>query len=396
MNIQAVSPCNSCNYNPAHKASYVTLCEKNYGERIAQDVIGNFNTKILPELRKTAFIESRALIKSAGAGRVIMNPEDYRSNVNFFTLAGGSGSRFSELAQAVGDYNKMNFPFKIGKDKDIHILDFVLTMGKYFIEDTGVNTIMSSSQTGSFGDIISFYQTNAIKDTIVCCGDNVFGDSAFDIMGFFTKEINNPNKHLALVGTVRTPEEVAKRFGVLEVEGAMSDEVLKLKIISEKPELETAQALAIDGQNIANTGLFYISKEAMEKLMAEIQSGANNIRKNDTEKYELADTIKYVHSMIPQWFGRNSSEGADVKIVEQWEDVGEPKALYRCADSVKKGLYINDFPKKLRNNLRWSFAHRVHLDPESEYPYINFSKSLQIATKQFEDAKEVEGVNIII
>ena len=397
MNIQSISAVTCCEPKPAFKASYVTLSEKNLGQKIAANVVDSFNGKILPEMKKTAFVEANALINAAGAGRVISNPEDFRNNVNFFALAAGSGSRFRELAQTVGDYNKISLPFKVNEKINIHMLDFAMAMGKYFIEDTGVNKIVASQPSGSFGDIVAHYQAgNPIKDTVVCCGDNVFGDKAFDMMTFFTKEINNPNKHVALVGVGRTPEEVAKRFGVLEVEGSLNNESLKLKGFSEKPNLEVAQALAVDGQNIANTGLFYISKEAMEKLMAEINSGVNNIKKNDVELYDFANAVKYVHSKLPEWFGIESTEGADVKVVDKWEDVGEPNALYQFADDVKNGLYLHNFPSGLAKEIQQAFAQRVHLGTNNEYPYINFSDSLQISTKQLTEAKNVEGVNIIV
>lgn len=397
MNVQSISTYNCCNPKPAFKASYVTLSQKNLGEKIAQNVVDSFNGKILPELQKTATIEAEALINAAGGpGRVINAPEDYQNNVNFFALAAGSGSRFRELAQAVGDYNKISLPFKINEKDDIHMLDFAMIMGKYFIGNEGVNKIIASQPSGSFGDIVAHYLTNPIKDTVVCCGDNVFGDNAFDMMTFFTQEINNPNKHVALVGVGRTPEEVAKRFGVLEVEGSLDDASLKLKGFSEKPELDVAQALAVNGQNVANTGLFYISKEAMEKLMAEINSGVNNIKKNDTELYDFANAVKYVHSKLPEWFNIESSQGADVKVVNKWEDVGEPKALYQFANDVKDGLYLSNFPSKLAQEIQWAFQHRVHLGGENEYPYINFAPSLEIKSKQLTEAKNIEGVNIIV
>ena len=399
MNINSVSSIDCCNPKPAFKSSYVTLSEKNLGQKIAQDVVDSFNTKIFPELKKTAFIEANALIKAARLGKtdtVIVNPEDLRHNINFFALGAGSGSRFKELAQAVGDYNKISLPFKIDETMDIHMLDFAMTMGKYFIGEEGVNKIVASQPSGSFGDIVAHYQNNPIKDTIVCCGDNVFGDNSFDIMKFLIREINNPQKHVALVGVGRTPEEVANRFGVLNVKSTVKNKNLKLKGFSEKPQLEEAQKLAIDGKNIANTGLFYISKEAMENLMDEINSGVNNIKKNDTELYDFANAVKYIHSKIYDWFNIRPVNGADVKVVKKWEDVGEPKALYQFADDVKQGMYLNNFPQELAENIKTAFSKRVHIGSENEYPYINFSDSLQINSKQLAEAKNIEGVNIIV
>jgi len=397
MKINAVKAYDCKPMKPTFKSSYVTLSEKNLGQKIAQNVVDAFNTKILPELQKTVSAEADALIKAAGPGKIIQHKEDFRNNVNFFALAAGSGSRFRELAQTVGDYNKISLPFKIDKNTNIHMLDFAMTMGKYFIGDEGVNKIIASQPSGSFGDIVAHYQAgNPIKDTVVCCGDNVFGDKAFDMMRFFTEVINNPDKHVALVGVGRTPEEVAERFGVLQVEGSLNNSVMKLKGFSEKPKLDIAQSLAVDGKNIANTGLFYISKEAMEKLMSEINSGINNIKKNDIELYDFANAVKYVHSKLPEWFGIESAEGADVKVVNKWEDVGEPVALYQFADDVKNGMYLHNFPAELAEKIQNSFRQRVHLVPSGEYSYINFSDSLQISSKQFSESKNIDGVNIII
>lgn len=395
MNIQRIVAQDSCEPKPAFKASYVTLSQKNLGEKISKNVVDSFNGKILPELKKTTAKEAQGVIDTAGAGKVIDKPADFQENVNFFALAAGSGSRFRELAQTVGDYNKISLPFKIDDKLNLHMLDFAMAMGKYFIGGEGVNKIVASQPSGSFGDIVAHYQAgNPIKDTVVCCGDNVFGDKAADMMKFFTKVINNPDKHVALVGVARTPEEVAKRFGVLQVEGSLSDEALKLTGFSEKPPLEEAQSMAVGGMNIANTGMFYISKEAMEKLMAEINSGVNNIKKNDTELYDFANAVKYVHSMLPEWFGIKSAEGADVKVVDKWEDVGEPQALYQFADDVKGGLYLGNFTKDLADKIQNAFADRIHVKDAT--PYIAFTDSARVSEEQVANAKNVDGVNIVV
>ena len=395
MNVQRISATPETTGVPAFKASFVTLSEKNLGRKIAANVVDTFNGKILPEIRKTQSSEAAALIESAGAGRVIAKPQDLQEKVNFFALAAGSGSRFKELAQTVGDYNKISLPFKIGDKQNIHMLDFAMTMGKFFIGKEGVNKIVASTPSGSFGDIVQHYLAgNPIKDTVVCCGDNVFGDKAADMMKFFTKAINNPNKHVALVGVARPPEVAAGRFGVLDAVGSIGDEALKLKGFSEKPPIEEAQALAVDGMDIANTGLFYLSKEAMEKLIGEIKSGVNNIKKNDTELYDFANAVKYVHSKLPEWFGISSLEGADVKVVKKWEDVGEPEALYQFANDVKKGVYLDNFPKELAEKIKSAFGERINLD--AKIPFINFTDSAKVTEAQIQNAKTVHGVNIVV
>lgn len=384
----------SYNQKPSFKASYVTLSQKNLGEKIATNVVDKFNSTILPKIKTTQIAEAENIISKIGKGEVISSAKDYQEKINFFTLAAGSGSRFRELAQTVGDYNKISLPFRYDKNENIHMLDFALAMGKYFIKDDGVQKIIASQPSGSFGDIVQHYLSgNPIKDTVVCCGDNVFGDKASEMMEFFTKTINNPNKHVALVGVARTPEEVAKRFGVLEVEESASNEAFKLKGFSEKPELEVAEKLAVNGQNIANTGLFYLSKEAMVNLINEIKAGINNIKKNDTEIYDFANAVKYVHSKLPEWFNIASKEGADVKVVKKWEDVGEPQALYSFANEVKNGEFLSNFPKDMAKKIQSSFSGRVQL--EEKTPYINFSETEKITQDAIDNAKDVEGVKII-
>ena len=394
MNIQQISAGQNSR-SLAFKASYVTLSQKNLGEKIATNVVEKFNKNILPEIRKTQVLEADTVIKNAGIGSVIEKAKDFQDKVNFFTLAAGSGSRFRELAQTVGDYNKISLPFKVDKDTDIHMLDFAMAMGKYFIGEEGIKTIVASKPSGSFGDIVAHYlQGNPIKDTIVCCGDNVFGDKASEMVEFFTRMLNNPKKHVALVGVGRTPAEVANRFGVLECESGVSDQILKLKGFSEKPPIEEAEKLAINGENIANTGLFYLSKEAMTNLMEEIKNGINNIKKNDSEPYDFANAVKYVHSMLPKWFGIASKEGADVKVVKKWEDVGEPQALYSFANEVKQGTFLANFPKILAEKIQDSFGKRVHLDNEN--PHIIFSESTNVTSDAVKNSKQIDGVHIVV
>lgn len=380
---------------PAFKASFVTLSKRNLGEEIAVNVVDKFNKSILPKIKSTQIQEAEEIIRNSRPGKVIQKAKDFQENVNFFTLAAGSGSRFRELAQTVGNFNKISLPFKVDSNTDIHMLDFALAMGKYFIQDGGVKKIVASQPSGSFGDIVQHYLSgNPVKDTVVCCGDNVFGDNASSMMEFMTSMINNPQKHVALVGVARKPEEVANRFGVLVAKGDLNGETLSLHGFDEKPPLEVAKTLTVNGKNIANTGLFYVSKEAMEKLLDEIKHGTNNIKKNENEPYDFALAVKYIHSRLHDWFGIAPSEGADVKVVKQWEDVGEPAALYSFADEVKKGSFIANFPKELAQKIKAAFSNRVHLD--AEHPHILFTDSTKVSAEKITDAKKVEGVHIVV
>lgn len=380
---------------PNFRASFVTLSKKNLGEEIAVNVVDKFNKSILPRIKSTQIQEAEEIIRNSRTGSVIQKAKDFQENVNFFTLAAGSGSRFRELAQTVGNFNKISLPFKVDSKTDIHMLDFALAMGKYFIQDGGVNKIVASKPSGSFGDIVQHYLAgNPVKDTVVCCGDNVFGDKASSMMEFMTSMINNPKKHVALVGVARNPEEVANRFGVLVAKGDLEGETLSLEGFDEKPPLEVAKKLTVNGKNIANTGLFYVSKESMEKLLEEIRGGINNIKKNDNEPYDFALAVKYIHSRLNDWFGIAPSEGADVKVVKQWEDVGEPSALYSFANEVKKGSFIANFPKELAQKIKGAFSSRVHLD--AEHPHILFTDSTNVSAEKIKDAKKVEGVHIVV
>ena len=220
------------------------------------------------------------------------------------------------------------------------------------------------------------------------------------MMTFFTKEMNNPDKHLALVGVPRPTEQVLDRFGCLEVEGKLDDEALKLKGFVEKPkssvpeEVQHAKNIAIDGQNIANTGMFYISKDAMTNLINEIKNGNNPIKKSDSEPYDFANACIYVHKMIPEWFGLDSAQGADVKLVKKWEDVGEPTALYEWASEVKKGEYLKNFPQEIANKIKTSFNQRIHTD-NSTPRYINFTENETLTKEQISQGVNIDGVNII-
>ena len=127
--------------------------------------------------------------------------------------------------------------------------------------------------------------------------------------------------------------------------------------------------------------------------MAEIKAGINNIKKNDTELYDFANAVKYVHSKLPAWFNTSPKEGADVKVVEKWEDVGEPQALYSFANEVKQGGFLANFPEKMAAEVKESFNKRVKL--EEKVPYINFTESETVSSEAIANAKDVEGVKII-
>ena len=154
MKIQGNAIQQNFSHQPNFKSSYVTLSKKNLGEKIAINVVDKFNSTIFPKIKETQIKEAESIISKIGKGAVISSAKDYQEKINFFTLGAGSGSRFKELAQTVGDYNKISLPFRYDKQENIHMLDFALAMGKYFIKEDGVQKIIASQPSGSFGDIV--------------------------------------------------------------------------------------------------------------------------------------------------------------------------------------------------------------------------------------------------
>jgi len=390
---------------PSFGAGFVTLSEKNLGPTIKEGIVDVFNKVILPDMRKAAKVEASEIIFNLkpSATAKIQTSDDLVNKVNFFSLAAGSGSRFEKLAKTVGNFNKISLPLYMKDGKKFQMLDIPMAMGKHFLGKDGYQAMMAQKKSGSMGDIIKYYLNGGkIKDTIVCCGDNVFGVQAKELTSFFIKAINNEGTHLALVGVKRTPEEVAKRFGVLKVEQGKNavKGVMNLAGFEEKPPLKVAKALATaEGDNIANTGMFYIGEEAMTKLVNEIKGGVNNIGKDAGEPYDFALATKYIHKQLPEWFGVESTKGAKVKIVDKWEDVGEPKAYYNFLKNAgKKGVYLENLPPKHAQEIQETIAKKTNLT--GAYPEILYSKNLdslaEVPSNVRQKAKTVEGVKIIV
>lgn len=383
---------------------YVTLSEQNLGLMIADNIVSPFNTTTLPAIQKEKSNDADKLLSKMNIKSTdrIKNSQDLVDKVNFFCLAAGSGSRFKKLAQTVGDYNKISLPLPVNKKQNFQMLDVPMAMGQDFLDNKGYTTIIADKKSGSMGDIVKHYLAgNEIKDTVVCCGDNVFAAQSSEMTEFFTKCINDKNTHLALVGVERTPEVVAQRFGVLKVEkdSSSSEDVMKLTGFEEKPPLEVAQELTTDkGMNIANTGMFYISKEAMTKLIDEIKNGENNIKKEESEPYDFALATKYIHKKMSDWFGLESAEGSKVKIVDKWEDVGEPEAYYRFLEDVGEGEYLDNFPKELAEATRNSIKERTDLKGDDRAILFSrvYSSLAELLPQTRENAENIEGVKIIV
>lgn len=423
---------------PAFGAGFVTVSQKNLGADIVTNIISPFNSHILPAMLKRANERATAVIQAA---RELLNPndviktrKDLADKVNFFVLAAGSGSRFHELASSVGHHNKISLPIHLENGQRFQMLDVPMAMGRFFLGTEGYGTIMAEKKSGSLGDIVKHYLENPkdIKDTVVCCGDNIFGTRAGELTSFFTKAINSPNTHLALVGVEREPIEVVKKFGVLGVEKIEhgSEDVRKLTVFKEKPKTleEALQYATPEGKNIANTGMFYFSKEAMGKLIEEIKQAPGQIleaiAKPELEKgtdkqlrdahgvlitdepYDFGLANEYILKKIPEWFGIKSKEGASVKIVKKWEDVGEPKAYYRMLEDMEKhGTYLDNLPDEYAQGVRKAIKDKtVHGDKQLDT--LLFSKTIS-SIKELENTplnvltevrtvENIDGTRIIV
>ena len=63
MNIQGICAGQNCPQQTNFKASYVTLSQKNLGEKIAKNVVEKFNRNILPEIKTSSQKEAEEVIK---------------------------------------------------------------------------------------------------------------------------------------------------------------------------------------------------------------------------------------------------------------------------------------------------------------------------------------------
>lgn len=353
-------------YPPAFKASFVTLSLKNSGEFTKSAVVDSFNRNWLGHLIENREKDATEFIGQTDSAASIRTSEDLIKKLNFFVLAAGSGSRFKPLANKLGpQYNKMNLPLNINGEQNLHMLDFAMAMSKYCAEETGIRTIMAKNPSGSLGDVVDYYLNgNEIKDTIVCCGDNVYDLPVSELMRFFVQRINNPNKHLALIGVKRTPGETAGNFAAMRVTGDIESGIVNLLEFKEKPTLQKAQTFAYNGENIANSGFFYMSKEAMTKLIEEIKAGENPIKKNDAEPYDFALAIEHIHKKLSAWFGINSTEGADIKIVKIWEDVGEPSAFYKFLKDLINCKYLSNFSLESSTAIREALKQKIRIEQD--------------------------------
>ena len=361
--------------------AYITLTATNLADVISKNVDaynkGDF-VKMYNSSRESAqkvIDEVNSTLKD-NTGK-IQTVDDLIDKTDLYVLAGGSGSRFRPMAAAIADlrgkgesFNKISVPFELeDKQTPLTMLDIPMAMGRFFAPKTGYEKIIAEKPSGSFGDVVKNYlygtsmdyPTRAPRDVVVCCGDNVFDMKSEDLLRYIVRTINDPKKQLGVVGVARTPEEVAGRFGVLAVGEQNQDTGLfPLKGFVEKPALDKAKDLATpQGDCIANTGMFVIKKDSMEKLvdiigheMRTLGGKSFYIAKNEKEPFDFANATKWTRNL-------NGDDASDVLMVKTWEDVGEPQAYQRWAQQLKQGHYLGNFTPERRDAILKAAKYRV-------------------------------------
>lgn len=375
------------------KALYATTSTKNFGDCVDNEVIKPFKST------------SKQIADSPLAQEFV--PYRYGSDrIDAYVLMAGAGTRFANLAHKISpQHTKISFGTPILNEegaptnKKMHAADFQLAMASVFADEDGVQRINADTARGSFAEIM----TNALKlraegkpqnNVLLMCGDNNFDinpDDPYELMRFITECVDNPDVKMALFGAEREPEEVVKKFGVLKVAPTEQDDVLQLQGFVEKPAtVEIAKEFATpDGTCLANTGMVYYSKEAMEYIVDKVLEQPDFVAKNEKEPYDFAFASQRVLENYPQ--------GCVVKAVGTWEDMGEPKALYSTLDEIKDGCFIGALPKKTQkaivNSLNQVYDGKSLLLSSAAIEKFKTASNL---TQQIERGLDVNDANVAV
>ena len=326
---------------PAFKGVYVTTSTKNNGDYVEKEVIKPFKKNFQPAIEKRP--ECRDF-------------DNVKKGTDFYVLGAGAGSRFKELAATQGDeVNKISFGLPLTNGKNLHMLDIAMAMSVPFADGKGLQRKNAEVARGSFAEVYDNAlklreQGKPQKNVVVCCGDNMFHtDKPFELDYFVKDVIEDPTKQMGLIGVERDPEEVVNKFGVLKVVPTENDDIMQLDGFVEKPKtLELAREFETpSGKCIANTGMFVIKAEAMEWLMDQIEADPMFIAKNEKEPYDFAAACTKVQAE----YGKDK---CDVKLVQTWEDAGDPAALYRSIKEFQKGNFLSNFAGADRDTIQHS------------------------------------------
>ena len=332
---------NAMQSSPAFKSVYVTTSTKNNGDYVEKEVIQPFREDFLPAIQEKEECKHFNKVKKG---------------TDFYVLGAGKGSRFALLSETQGDEtNKISFAKPLVNGKNFHMLDVAMAMSVPFADEKGIQRKNAEVARGSFAEIYD----NALKlrekglpqnNVVVCCGDNMFHtDKPFELDYFVKNIIEDPTKQMGLIGVERDPEEVVNKFGCLKVVPTEKDDIMLLDGFVEKPKtLEIAKKFETpNGTCVANTGMFVIKAEAMEWLMDEIEKDPMFIAKDEAEPYDFAAAC----TKVQEQYG---ADKCDVKLVQTWEDAGDPAALYRTILEYQKGNFLTNFAEEDKNIIQYS------------------------------------------
>ena len=388
MRLGAVSP----NYQTAaFKGATFTTSTKNNGNYDEESTLQPFRDNFQDNIAKQKECKDFDSIKA---------------NTEMYSLGAGKGSRFSEMAEFQNPQaNKISFGMPLVNGSYFHMSDPALALGVPFADGKGVKRKNAEVARGTFAEIVDDAQKlrdagKPQKNVIVCCGDNLFHtDKKFELNYFMKDVINNPAKQMGLVGVEREPEEVVKKFGVLNVVPTDRDDVMQLDGFVEKPKtIEIAREFETpNGKCIANTGMFVIKAEAMEWLMDELEKDSMFIAKDENEPYDFAAACQKVQE-------KYGKEKCDVKLVQTWEDAGEPKALYNTIKEMQKGKFLTNFAKDdqkmIQESMKRIFDGKTLLASQAalnEYGTAsNYTESDALILPKGIDVKNVDGVNVVV
>lgn len=375
--------------SPSFKRVYVTTSTKNNGDFVEEKVINPFKKFYMPSIAQM---------------QQCKDFEEVKKNTDFYVLAAGAGTRFSELAKMQSPFtNKISFEQYLKSGKTFHMLDIAMAMSVPFADEKGLIRKNAEVARGSFAEIYD----NALKlreagkpqrNIVVCCGDNMFHtDKPFELNYFVKDVIEDPRKQMGLIGVEREPEEVVNKFGVLDVIPTEEDGIMKLNGFVEKPKTEAIARKfeTPDGKCIANTGMFVIKAEAMEWLMDKLEEDPMFIAKNEKEPYDFAAAC----TKVQENYGANK---CDVKLVQTWEDAGEPEALYRAIKEFQQGKFLTNFAlndrKAIQSSMKVNFDGQTLLASKNAINAYGaaFMFTITPIEKQGVTVKNIDGVNVIV
>lgn len=374
-----INSINNLRTSPSFQKVYVTTSTKNNGDFVEKEVIDPFKKFFMPSIARMSQCKDF---------------ESIIDDTDFYVLAAGEGSRFRQLAATEGSkVNKISFSEPLQDGRRFHMLDIAMAMSVPFADQDGLIRKNAEVARGSFAEI---YDNARIlrekglpqKNIVVCCGDNLFHtDKPFELDYFMKDVIEDPTKQMGLVGVEREPEEVVNRFGVLDVIPTNKDDVMKLNGFVEKPKTESIarEFETPNGKCIANTGMFTIKAEAMEWLMDELEKDPMFIAKNEKEPYDFAAAC----TKVQEKYGANK---CDVKLVQTWEDAGEPEALYRTIKEFQKGNFLTNFSPKDRMMIQSSM--KKDFDGKTLLATINALNAYGTASRYTNMPIEKDGVTI--